>query len=352
MKTAFGKAKPLPGQADYNLKESQRLEADAVKMEEQLRLVKEQMQLQASQQVKKGNRWRSAREDRGSVRKYAQDVRDRPTSDKKTKAKKVPIATIDLNKWGILQVGEWLAKIDLGHHVCTFEFNEISGNMLLELTPSDLDHLKVCDGNERKVIFQEIETLRRQVVKSPNLPKPPAPVDMVDDKLRDMTTKVPKKHWSQLKPVVENTIVSPSAAPINLADGDFNEADSHESFLKALLNWRGTEVEPQDNEFWTNPLMENQGGQLLTGTFDEEKSHADFLQALQAWRHKGNQKEMIHAETAGSPVQSKRSCWQCYQLYVPSTGVVDSASQKEFCSALCCDQFQKEYARFYKHESK
>ncbi|OQR96446.1 hypothetical protein ACHHYP_15802 [Achlya hypogyna] len=348
-KGGFGAAKPLPGQKGYNVTESQRLAADALKMEEDLVRVREHMAAEAAQRekgrakMKDGSRWRSAREDRGSMRKYAQDVRDRPASEKR-KAKKPAVC---LDAWGIEQVTEWLGRIGLGQHASSFEYNEVSGPMLLSIAPSDLDHLKITEAADRKAFFSNVEQLRRAA--TPPIKAPSAAV--VDDKLlRDTAPAPTKKHWSQLEPLTDKTVVAPASGPVNLADGSFNETESHESFLKALLDWRASDAQPEqeDGGFWTNPLASTTGGELFHGHFDEEKGHEGFVQAVQAWRQRGpNQKETAHAGTAGSPVEAKRSCWHCYQLTKASLVVRDDATTKEFCSCSCRDSFAKEYARFY-----
>ncbi|KDO32692.1 hypothetical protein SPRG_02392 [Saprolegnia parasitica CBS 223.65] len=367
-RAGFGAAKPLPGQQGYKVKESQRLEADAQRMEEDLLRVRERMALEAQQRekgkakMKDGNRWRSAREDRGSVRKYAQDVRDRPVGEKRKTKSQAPSPGPRLDAWSVAHVLEWLSRVGLGHHTSTFEFNEVSGSVLMEITPSDLDYLQITDATERKAIFHQIEQLRR-TSGPPPVVKVPLPTNVEDDKLHDakilpLATAKKTKHWSQLAPIADNPVMGAPGAPVNLADGDFNEAESHESFLKALLEWRATDVQPEhdDNGFWSNPLGHDAGGgALLSGQFDEEQSHAAFLDALAAWRRKPTNsinsaqtpKETTQSGTAGSPIEPKRSCWQCYALFKTSQMILDAASRKEFCSNECRGRFCVEYARFY-----
>ncbi|CAK4619493.1 hypothetical protein LEN26_009526 [Aphanomyces euteiches] len=378
----FGKAKPLPGQQGYNLKESDRLEDEARRMEAQLVQVKLGMQQQAQREMEKakmkdGNRWRSARQDRGSVRQYAQDVKAKATTSKgsssrsrkqqqqqpqQQQAHKPNKSRPSCASWAIRDVVQWLASVGLSHHAPTFEFNEVSGAVLVDLTPADLDYLQVTSPAERKALLQHIEQLKRST-------KAALPKDIVDDKLKDAVVVPPSKakHWSQLQPLAANKTAVPQSADVptvNLADGDFNEDASHASFLKALLDWRASDQDDDgggghaDSELWTNPLADPVeeprpgGGKLLAGEFDEVQSHAGFLAALHAWRHSvvDNQKPELASASAGggSPVEAKQSCWQCYKLVKAAAVVQDAATTKQFCSKACQALFHKEYARFYK----
>ncbi|RHX97595.1 hypothetical protein DYB36_002508 [Aphanomyces astaci] len=382
----FGKAKPLPGQHGYKVKESERLEHEASAMEAQLKHVKMGMAQQQEQRdkdkskMKGGNRWRSAREDRGSVRQYAQDIKTKTPSTKSKKKKKgesyASVSRPNVGDWGVPQVTEWLASIHLGHHATTFEFNEVSGSVLLDLTPADLDYLHVTDPSDRKLLLQHIEQLKRSSgtaspssqhrhIQSPALAAPQR--EVLDDKLHDAPVVLQSKkvaHWSQLTPLADTGVANPSGdVPVNLADGDFNEDDSHASFMKALLDWRATDQQNADEQgkddtgFWTNPLAECseplsvQGGELLGGHFDEEQSHANFLAALQAWRGNSTQQQHERPEQAtastGSPVEAKASCWQCYRLYKAGSVVQDAMSKHSFCSRVCLSNYHSEYARFY-----
>ncbi|KAF0704993.1 Aste57867_7177 [Aphanomyces stellatus] len=373
----FGKAKPLPGQEGYKSKASDRLEQEARAMEAQLKQVKlgmahqDELREKDKSKMKGGNRWRSAREDRGSVRQYAQDVKTKAAtkSAKRQKPKPSTNNKPGVHEWSVGQVTEWLNTLGLGHHASTFEFNEIAGSVLLDLTPADLDYLKVQDVGERKLVLQHVEQLKRTMTGSTNQRPPPPPRDIVDDKLHDAPIKAKANaatHWSQLKPLAEKTVVGDGAPPVNLADGDFNEDSSHESFLKALLDWRASDQDATqandlagDSGFWTNPLADQPqkpGGKLLAGDFDEEQSHAGFLAALQAWRgatppassSSNNQRPEQATASTGSPVEAKQSCWHCYKLVRAGAVVRDPVSSKSFCSSTCQEKFHTEYARFYK----
>ena len=57
----------------------------------------------------------------------------------------------------MLDVARWLAELGLGHHVDAFVENGIGGDILLELTDSDLKELGLNLG-DRKRLFRAIET--------------------------------------------------------------------------------------------------------------------------------------------------------------------------------------------------
>ena len=81
-RSTFGAAKPLPGQPGFRRDESAALEAQTQQMEERLATLRNQMSREKElrdQGAGKvgGARWRSARQDRGSVRNYAKDVNER-----------------------------------------------------------------------------------------------------------------------------------------------------------------------------------------------------------------------------------------------------------------------------------
>jgi hypothetical protein len=98
---AFGAPKPLAGQAGYKLSASDILEKESTEMEVRLRMLQvppkfipqptgkrrifamyqekiKQQQEQADAEPKKGgSRWRSARQDKGSVTAYAKDIQEK-----------------------------------------------------------------------------------------------------------------------------------------------------------------------------------------------------------------------------------------------------------------------------------
>lgn len=79
---SFGAPKPLPGQPGYKATESDLLEKDAREMEARLQLLQEKMrqqneELEKNQQRNGGSKWKNAKPDKGSIRQYGTEVRDK-----------------------------------------------------------------------------------------------------------------------------------------------------------------------------------------------------------------------------------------------------------------------------------
>lgn len=374
---------------------SERLEEDAQEMEARL----QQLRLNLLEEKKKrekalplkhgGNRWRSAREDRGSVSRYASDVQSRQTKGKfqqpesRDKVKKgtnkaresdKPPAPMILSManvaiWTHANVLEWLQAIGLEEYQGAFEFHQVTGERLLQLQTEDLAKLGISRLSARNTILREIEKMHEENLHNPQRQQQRSkqqPTEIIDPKLCDAALQKPMGvHWSQLQPLANNVTTGHGDVPINLADGEFNEADSHASFMKALLEWRasdaiaeGDEQEAQGDELWVNPMLsamderpESRGGALLTGSYDEEREHACFLQALQAWR--GREERPLSSRIVDQTEQGcatdneRKSCWQCYRVVVADSVVQDLQTQKAFCSLACQTLFHQEYARFY-----
>ena len=79
--STFGAPKPLPGQAGYSRNATGELEEQTAQMEARLDSLRQQMSREKERRESTGKvggaRWTSARTDRGSVRNYAKDVKDR-----------------------------------------------------------------------------------------------------------------------------------------------------------------------------------------------------------------------------------------------------------------------------------
>ncbi|RYH05291.1 hypothetical protein EON65_45120, partial [archaeon] len=78
----FGAPKPLPGQSGYKAAESDLLEKDAREMEVRLQLLQERMrqqneELEKSQQRNGGSKWKNAKPEKGSIRQYGTEVREK-----------------------------------------------------------------------------------------------------------------------------------------------------------------------------------------------------------------------------------------------------------------------------------
>ncbi|EGZ29382.1 hypothetical protein PHYSODRAFT_472784 [Phytophthora sojae] len=353
----FGKPRPLRGKVG---KTSDRLEEDAQAMEARLlqlrvSMMEEKQKRDAELPLKHaGNRWRSAREDRGSVRQYAKDVQQKKTSSRPKVAILSP-ATVE--QWTVPQVLEWLAVIGLEEFQSGFEFHQVTGKTLLGLTPEGYEKLGVFKLSARNRLLAEMEEIRKTRSGSQSGGGTEA-AEIIDPKLRD-TPLVPempsppsklaaKTHWSHVAPLSENGVASGDGqVPVNLADGEFNEEESHASFMKALLEWRESDsthpaaTSNQEEEEWVNPVFnasntdgrDNQksGGALLEGTYDEQEAHNSFQEAL----------------LAGCAPGERKSCWQCYRVVQVDALVHDDQTSKEFCGSACQEAYREQYARFY-----
>lgn len=270
---------------------------------------------------------------------------------------------------------EWLQAIGLEEYHGAFEFHQVTGQHLLQLQAEDLATLGISRLSARNTILHEIEKMQQE--KSPQRrqqqqrsQQQQQPTEIIDSKLRDATPQNPSGvHWSQLQPLAENVTTGDGQVPINLADGEFNEADSHATFMKAVLEWRASDVITEgdeqgaqnDDEMWVNPMFSGvdekpellsagEGGALLEGSYDEEREHASFLQALQAWRgdeRPPSARVVDQTEQGCATNNERKSCWQCYRVVVADSAVQDTQTQKAFCSVTCQATFRQEYARFY-----
>ncbi|ETP52365.1 hypothetical protein F442_02603 [Phytophthora nicotianae P10297] len=384
----FGKPKPLRSKL---VKASERLEEDAQAMESRLRqlrvtMLEEKKKRDAQLPLKHaGNRWRSAREDRGSVRQYARDVQDRKafnkkessdTGTKKSKTKKSSsrskltiLSPATVEQWTVPQVVEWLATIGLDEFQSGFEFHQVTGKMLLNLSPAGYEKLGVFKLSARNRLLAEMELIRAQQVNY-ECHNGTEAAEIIDSKLRDAQL-VPensppnklaaKTHWSHVTPLSENGVASGDGqVPVNLADGEFNEDESHASFMKALLEWRESDskqLESQEEEEWMNPMFstgtedQTNGGALLEGTYNEEEAHKSFEEALMAWRNGGNvttsSATPVEQTESGCTPSERKCCWQCYRVVQVDNLVHDEQTDKSFCGPTCREAYREQYARFY-----
>ena len=175
----FGAPKPLPGQRGHGSKKSDKLEAEAGKMEVRLQALRMQMskekQARESSANVGGSRWRSAEKTRGSMRNYAKDVKDRPR-EKKDKPERLAMsstapvqkttarASFDqktVGQWTCDDVTEWLQAISMDAHAEQFNKNEINGQVLLEVGLDDLDYMQITKLGHRKLLLKSIGELKK-----------------------------------------------------------------------------------------------------------------------------------------------------------------------------------------------
>mmetsp|Transcript_28563 Transcript_28563/g.37396 ORF Transcript_28563/g.37396 Transcript_28563/m.37396 type:complete len:509 (-) Transcript_28563:116-1642(-) len=263
--SAFGKPKPLPGQAGYGAKVSTKLEDETVQMENKLRVLRDQM---AQEQLRRdssskvgGSRWRSARADRGTVRNYAKDVKDGKVKVPKKKKqpqtappKQIPKPVSELtfkdktvNAWEVIDAIAWLETLNLGRYGPAFQTNEISGPILLEVGLEDLDYMEIKMPAHRKLMLKAIESLKKhgryvplKQTQSPRIQQAESSSNAVGGEARSakLDTEAKRVHWSEAKPLSENEIKGDGTVPVNLADGVYDERAAHESFLAAVNEWR------------------------------------------------------------------------------------------------------------------
>ncbi|GMF23344.1 unnamed protein product [Phytophthora lilii] len=403
----FGKPKPIRSKLT---KASDRLEEDAQAMEARLlqlrvTMMEEKQKRDAELPLKHaGNRWRSAREDRGSVRQYAKDVqlkklskkssrKEASESSKTSKSKKnssrsklVILSPATVGQWRVPQVLEWLAVIGLEEFQSGFEFHQVTGKTLLASTPESCEKLGVYKLSARNRLLAELEQIRSQQAKTRTGEQNVNAAEIIDPKISDAPL-VPemqsppsklevKTHWSHVAPLSENAVASGAGqVPINLADGEFDEFDedaSHASIMKALLEWREGDSNQQaaksnQEDEWVNPMLgdntdkhnsEKSGGALLEGTYDEEEAHSSFQEALLAWRwrqggggflpnNESRSATMVQQTENGCTPSERKSCWQCYRVVQADDLVHDDQTNKSFCGLACQETYREQYSRFY-----
>jgi hypothetical protein len=395
----FGRPQPL---RNKQLKASDRLEEDAQAMEArlvqlQVTMMEEKQKRDAERPLKHaGNRWRSAREDRGSVRQYARDVQQTKTVKKSNKeravktrkrAKLAIFSPATVEQWTVAQVLEWLTVIGLEEFQSGFEFHQVTGETLLGLTPEGCEKVGIFKLSARNRILTELEQIRAQQAKksSGDRSGETEAAEIIDPKLRD-AQPVPemssppsklaaKTHWSHVAPISENAVAcGDGQLAVNLADGEFNEDASHASFMKALLEWREGDATQQaaksnQDDEWVNPMFtanareeslnQKSGGALLDGAYDEEEAQKSFQQALLAWRNGGEVhpsgesagNRSVEQTESGCTPGERKSCWQCYRVVQVDALVHDEQTKKEFCGSACQEAYREQYARFYKPSS-
>jgi hypothetical protein len=406
-RSGFGPLRALPGQNGYGQRESEKLDAEARKMEERLQLLKMQMSRErASQQSKVGqSRWKSGAKDRGSVRNYAKDVRSRQPKKSKSRRERpttpemapvldasLPLGNKqDVSKWGTVEVGQWLQELNMTAHMKVFEQNEITGPILLEVGLDDLDYMEIKALGNRKTILKAINDLKKNGGRYDEA-KRPASRHANKYANQDPSTKN-SVHWSHVpQPVMANGGTDPMPSgqgDDSLADGEYSEQASHAAFAEALNEWRcgktnGTKVDIErvddgdvqveaesetgavGGNLWVNPAFANEtsssaqgpetayhdstqggGGKLLEGNFDEEEEHKKFSAAVNAWRKGIPGPRPVtsgSSEVAGEDKGETQSCWYSYEIFPQDEGYFDKELGHWFKSKANFEKFKSEQA--------
>lgn len=113
---------------------------------------------------------------------------------------------------------------------------------------------------------------------------------------------------------------TPALTKSSLKDGQFDEGESHNTFLEALNAWRSAgSNEPSSNK---KVRFNDQTVQGERPQMPKQKVDKETLQARRGPK---------------PPAQTKLSCYNCYKLFYVNDGEVSlrSKSDKEFCSERC-----------------
>ncbi|ETV68224.1 hypothetical protein, variant 1 [Aphanomyces astaci] len=105
-------------------------------------------------------------------------------------------------EWTVHDVVTWLHQTQLGSHEAAFRQAQATGEYLLQLTANNLTTLGITSLKQRKELMKAIHALQEDA-----------------HRRRCAQEKVP-------------SVVEPETA-------EFNEVESHQSFLEALHHWRG-----------------------------------------------------------------------------------------------------------------
>lgn len=331
MTAAFGSPSPLPGQPGYNDKASDVMARETIEMEVALARLKTDLEAEAeirniAESKFGGSRWRSARIDRGSVRSYAKDVKNRlqqqrqqappngdvlaignlgsqgrmkthagagaraaaALRDEKNRQNMTDqvgdniftsssesdlrrsldpgYASKEVSEWSIRNTLEWLNSLGLGKLRKVFEQNEISGAFLLEVGSDDLDYMNIHVLAHRKRILRGIEELRQGTCR-PNVNVRQHAVPPLQNEERGGTT-------------------------ISRIGSDVPNTDREAGLEK---NDKTPRVKSVQHVLRVRPLSGNQKGgtdgrtnapvvNLAQGHYDETTAHSSFADAVEEWR--------------------------------------------------------------------
>lgn len=152
----------------------------------------------------------------------------------------------EVHHWSVKDTLEWLDSLGLCQHRVIFKLNEISGPILLEVGPDDLDYLHVKVLAHRKRILKGIEELRQGAAGSKDSADVPPPVPVAPklgdtngggsrhgrQRLHDEVGRaassnsqrgssdriVERRHWSQLNPLSDNQVRLSDTCTVTEAD--------------------------------------------------------------------------------------------------------------------------------------
>jgi hypothetical protein len=189
----------------------------------------------------------------------------------------------------------------------------------------------VSTGEERRFRFsEEISPQQRQRQEAEKAAAQAAQVAAVGTQRASPSSKR-AVHWSQVKPISENEVTGSGAVPVNLADGQFDEAKQQEDFKAAVMAWRnggargpsssssagaGSSLLSGSGGMWNNPLGDqgaatsegksSETRKLSEGVLDEAAERKKFQDAVAEWRHGGKPKQP-HTSDASAGVSASES---------------------------------------------
>ena len=260
--------------------------------------------------------------------------------------------------WNFDQVQQWLTVLGLDQHIPIFNQNEINGQVLLDLTPGDLDYMNITTLGHRKLILKGIDQLKTAINNNTNKSSHTTTNTSVDTnvatEIKLTSSSSPQKlHWSQTLP--SNTSSSSSQSThqtttsSSLLDGQYDEEAERRAFQDAVMAWRKANGKTtsiikstEDDGMWTNPFGSNDdntnssstdtndtqsGSRLLDGVYDEEAERRSFQEAVMAWRN-GNSS---NSTTTVSPSTGKSNKSQSNVKQSSESGSSSTTNTRSTC---------------------
>ncbi len=261
------------------------------------------------------------------------------------------------------EIDDFLGSINLQKYKERFIDNGIEDlETVLELNDQHLDAIGIPLGYKLKII-KRIKTLRQE--KGMTVPESRQGQRQHADNVATEARQVTNADYSELPPpskeipqksALKNRTESVSQANNDynqLAEGTFDEAQSHQSFLEALNAWRGVKPTTEDDKGQKQVRFEgqsaNQGKKNFLANIDTKENNWN-VNCLPSFQDGSTKTDEHIADLRFS--QQKDSCWQCYKLFpkaqnVPCQFVKDKVRIfrltlfQKFCSQGCLDTFEK-----------
>lgn len=152
------------------------------------------------------------------------------------------------------------------------------------------------------------------------------------------TREFKQESYSELPPPAQAPVKSALKQPkaeakavemkpvVDMKEGEFNEAESHNSFLEALNAWRGVKPAEKGVKF-----EDKKPGSFFAGLKKDENWDVN---CLPQYAEGGTKPDKQMEDPKYGP---KESCWTCYKLK-PVSDIVEFAGKK-FCSDKCKEKF-------------